>query len=254
MGVFKKEEALKVFYYLMSVDGEISSEELTFFDEVGQELLGEEYQGKKQSLIDDCNNQIHNNIDDSDVAYDLISEGVDKALRDTIGNPSQGVSPRLLVWNLLVMALSNDEYSKTERRLIKHIVRTHSIDSSVFLEMEQMIQTLNAVSNELRWLEDSNRPYAEIRPLVEENEKRQAVIRESARALIEDEVIPLEEENEDHLKAYWQEQKAKIEDRVNPVASEVAAQTEKLMGNVKEQSKNLFGNAKKLFVKKEKEE
>lgn len=254
MSVFSKKGALKAFWFLMAVDGEIAPEEIEQLNEIGLDLFGEEYESIRQELIDQCNSQIHNNIDADDVIYDLISEGVDEALQDRIGDPAEGVSPRLLVWNLLVLALSNDEYSKTERRLIKHIVRTNKIEPSVFMEMEQMIQTLNSIKKEISYLESSDRPYAEIRPIVEETEKRQSAIREAARALIEDEVIPMEEEHEDHLKAFLLEQKAKVEEKVNPLAAGAANQAGKLVGEVKEQSKNLFGNAKKLFKGKKEEE
>lgn len=250
MSVFTRTAAIKAFYYLMAVDGEVSGSELEQFGQIGQEILGEEFTNLKDELIDECNQMIHKTIDDSDEAYDLIAEGVDQALADRIGDPSEGVSPRLLVWNLLVMALSNDEYSKTERRLIKHIVRCYGIEKSVFLEMEQMIQTMNAVSQELQWLESSDKPYNEIRPLVSEMESRQALIRESARALIEDEIIPLEEENENHLKLYLNEKKAQVAEKVNPLAEEVGAKANEIATGVKDQAKNLFGNAKKLFKSK----
>ena len=48
---------------------------------------------------------------------------------------------RLLVWNMLVIAFSNKNYSSFERKLIKHIVRVWNMDRTVFLEMEQIIKT-----------------------------------------------------------------------------------------------------------------
>ena len=100
---------------------------------------------------------------------------------------------RLLVWNMLVIAFSNKNYSSFERKLIKHIVRVWNMDRTVFLEMEQIIKTHADIMAELEYTNQSNRPYSEVRPIVDELERRQKVVLNCAKQLIEDELyIPVE--------------------------------------------------------------
>lgn len=43
MKIIEKKNAMKVFYYLMAVDGEVSGNELDKFNEVGCEIDGERF-------------------------------------------------------------------------------------------------------------------------------------------------------------------------------------------------------------------
>ena len=44
------------------------------------------------------------------------------------------ITPKLLVWDLLTIAYSDESYDETERKLLKYIVRKLQIDKAVFLE------------------------------------------------------------------------------------------------------------------------
>lgn len=192
MIVFEKKAAIEVFYYLMSVDGEVTGDELECFDAIGSELDPEKFPEYREEVIARCRTQIRNVIDEED-HYDVISEGVDKALSHRVSDPEKGIAGRLLLWDLLVIAFANDSYSAQERRLIKHLVRTMEMDRTVFLEMEQIIKTSEAVEREIRWIQDTTRPYGQVRPVVEELERRRQVILTCARQLVDDErYIPVE--------------------------------------------------------------
>ena len=235
MRLFEVRDAIKVFFYLMAVDGNVSAKEIACLDEIGNELDGENYSTYKDAVIDECNEQLQNIIDEEDY-YEVALEGVDSALAHSSEDVTVGVSTRLLIWNMLVIAFSNDEYSKYERRLIKHIVRTTEPDKSVFLEMEQLIKTNIAVTKELEWIEQSQRPYSEIRPIVEELEKRRAVIIRSATELIQDSSY-LQIEKLDMPKSKIAEgmgkAAVKIGEVVNPVASTIGETADKLWGGAK---------------------
>ena len=192
MILFEKKAAIKAFYYLMAVDGAIAADEVTCFDEIGNELDPIEFPKYRDEVIDEYEQQIKTIIDDEDY-YEVILEGVDKALSAQTDTAENGVSVRLLVWNLLVIAFSNKNYSSFERRMIKHIVRVWNMDRTVFLEMEQIIKTHADIISELEWINQSNRPYSEVRPIVDELERRQKVVLNCAKQLIEDELyIPVE--------------------------------------------------------------
>ena len=198
--VIEKSSALKAFYYLLYLDGMSISVERKF-DEIGQELIGNEYLTVKHQIIEDCRKQIALTTIYED-PYDLIVEGLDIALSNKVKKVADGIVPRLIVWDMLCLANSDEKYSESENRLIAHVARILNVEKSVFLEMKQLISTAISTQKEREMLEMSNRPYNEIRPLVEEIEKRNSVVLDSARALIADEIIldePDDEENESAL-------------------------------------------------------
>ncbi len=231
MRIIAKKSAIKAFYYLMAVDGEVCGSELEKFNEIGNELDGDSFDKYKASLIKTCREQIDTAIGEGNY-YDVIQEGLDEALC-SVESQDQGIAARLLVWNMLAIAFSNDQYSDTERLMISHVVRTTKIDQSVFLEMEQLIKTAASVAKESEWIKGSDKPYAEVRPIVDELEKRQRVILESARALIEDEIEPNEPYRDDSNPGFFENAKAMIGEKVSPIASEIGAKTQKAIVEAK---------------------
>ena len=181
-------------------------------------------------------------------------EGVDKILFQELSEGELGISSRLLLWNLLVVAFCDGNYSIEERRLIKHIVRMLDIEKDIFLEMEQLMKANVAVGNELKAIERSDKPYNEIRPMVEELEKRREVIVTSAKALIEDELyIPvskmeiqknqmLEDTKEAAQKAASNVANfvSPLTNTVTPIATNINDQTKKLLGNIMTKKNKFF--------------
>lgn len=185
--IISKIGALKAFYYLMSVDG-VTSFEKERFHEIGLEILPDDFESIQEDIISECNYQIESVSKDYE-RYDIIQEGIDAALSDTVTDVESGVVPRLLVWNMLSLAHSDDDYSDNENRLIAHVTRILQIEKSVFVEMKQLISTISSVQKELELLTSSDRPYSEIKPLVDECENRRSTIMEAAKALIEDDIL-----------------------------------------------------------------
>lgn len=230
--MFTKRSAIEAFYYLMAVDGEISEDELSCFEGIGQNIDPENFSTYREDVISTCKLQMENLIDEEDF-YDVVSEGLDISLRSAGEDEERQITPRLLVWDMLVIALSNNNYSDYERRLIKHVVRTCHIEKSVFLEMEQMIQTNTAIDGELKYLEVSNRPYSEIRPVVDELESRRKVILDSANALIDDENYIAISKLSLPENTFFTDARDKIGTALNPVAEEISEKTGKFMENAK---------------------
>ena len=185
--VITREGALKAFYYFMAVDG-VTSFEQDRFEEIGMELLGESFASIKEEIISECESSLES-ITLEDERYDVIQESIDQALSDSVSNIEEGVVPRLLIWDMLTLAYSDSEYAEIENRLISHVARILKIDKSVFAEMKQLISVAFSVQEEKKVLENSTRPYSEIRPLVDEVEKRQQIIAEAAKALIADDIV-----------------------------------------------------------------
>lgn len=228
MKLISVKNAVAIFYYLMSVDNVITEVELQKLDEIGAEIDAEKYMSYRDDIIERCENQKLLVIDNEDY-YDVISEGVDKELYADISDDEGVIASRLLIWDLLVISYSDDEYHHDERRLIKHIVRISGIPTSVFLEMELLIRSAAEVENERKRLSTSDRPYSEIAPVIEELDRRVAYISESAKNLIDDEILtPSVEALEIKPTVFDQVEKAvapvgeQIKEKMEPVTSGIA--------------------------------
>ena len=216
MKIFETRSAIKTFYFLLAVDGTLDEVEITHFRTIGLSIDPGHFIEYSEDLEKECKSVFIGNDDDY---YDLISEAVDEALTHEATGDDQGITPRLLIWDLFAAAFSNKEYDESEKRLINHIARKTGVDKSIVLEMEQMMKTLTSIQNEIDWASQSTRPYPEIKPIIDELEKRQNVITESAEYLIADEI------DVDHPYEYkpdfFDKTKSKIDETIKPVTDKV---------------------------------
>ena len=114
----------------------------------------------------------------------MLQDGVEDALLMSRQTADSFITPKLLVWDLLTVAYSDESYDESERKLIKYIVRKTNIDKAVFLEMESSLLTLMDIEKELAWIKTTNRPYLVIEAMVNELADRKNVIFESVKDLI----------------------------------------------------------------------
>ena len=238
MRLFTGKGVLAAFYFLMAADGDISQIEIEKLDQIRKELELEDFTDYLEVLSENYEIITSAAFEDDDPC-DLIQEGIDAALKEEPKEGEKGISPRLLVWNLLVMACSDGVYHAQERRIIKHIVRTTGVEKSVFLEMEQLIQTAVAVEKEIAWLSSSQKPYAEIQPIVAELETRQNVILTEAKALLKDE----RESRIETLKYqpdFIDTAKKKVEETVAPVVDSIGKAVTPVVDKIGDQAGKLF--------------
>lgn len=174
--------ALKVFYYMMAADGKLFHGEEEKFDLIGQEI-SPEFEKIRADVIAECQQQLDKVIDSADY-YDVLQDGVEDAILSSAKTADSFITPKLLVWDLLTLSYSDEQYDETERRLLKYIVRKLDIDKAVFLEMESSIQTLMDLEKEQQWIKTTERPYLTIEAMVNEIEDRKHVIFDSVKALI----------------------------------------------------------------------
>lgn len=174
--------ALKIIYYMMAADGEIFHSEEEKFDAVGREL-DPAFADNKDSIVAECKAQL-NKVMDSDDYFDVLQDGVEDALLASRPSDDSFVTPKLLVWDLLTVAYSDEHYDEAERKLLKYIVRKANIDKAIFLEMESSIQTLLDIEKELSWIKTTNKSYLTIEAMVNELMDRKNVIFESVKDLI----------------------------------------------------------------------
>lgn len=216
MKIYATRSALKAFYFLLAIDGTIDEVELGHFHSIGLSIDPSHFLEYSDELENECK-LVFLNAEDEE--YDLISEAVDEALTHEASDDDQGLTPRLLVWDLFAAAFSNGVYDDSEKRLINHVARKTGIDKSIVLEMEQMMKTLASIQDEINWASQTTRPYSEIKPIIEELEKRQKVITESAEFLIADEI---DADNPYEYKPdFFDKTKSKIDEKVKPVTDKV---------------------------------
>ena len=186
-----QEDAVKIIYYLMAVDGEICQADERKFEDIAKEL-DSAFEFHRSKILETCKNQLSKARYGSEY-YNVIQEGVGAVIRDSrpldvmaaygLFQHSQ-IDNKVLVWNLLTIAFSDNRYSENERKLIKYVVRQLNLDEIFFLEMEYTIKALNAIENEKRWLRTTSKPYDKIERLIQELENREGVINNSINELI----------------------------------------------------------------------
>lgn len=174
--------ALKIIYFLMAADGEIFHSEEEKFDAIGKELTPD-FSDKKARIIAECQKSLDKVIDPEDY-YDALQDGVEDALLSSKETADAFITPKLLVWDLLTVAYSDESYNDVERRLLKYVVRKLDIDKAIFVEMESSMLTLMDIEKELNWIKTTNKPYLTIEAMVNELADRKNVVFESVKDLI----------------------------------------------------------------------
>ena len=227
MRIYETRSALTTFYFLLAVDGSIDGDELAHWHTIGQSIDPGHFDEYSDDIESECKFLADSAGDEQ---YDLISEAIDEALSHEAGENDQGLTPRLLIWDLFAAAFSNRHYDDAEKRLINHIARKAGVDKSIVLEMKQMMKTLTSIQNEIDWAGKTTRPYAEIKPIIDELEKRQNVITEAAEYLIADEI---DADNPYEYKPdFLDKTKSKIGAAVAPVASKAVEKTGEVFGKL----------------------
>lgn len=184
--------ALKAYYFLLAKDGSIDEKESECFHEICSAEMPNITEQFLEELKAECMEEMMQKpgAGDNDLLQTVLAEvSCEKAEQE-----EQFLPARFLVWNMLVLAHANKDYAETERKLIEQTSQSLDIERDIFMEMEQMAQTAAVLSKEKERLEQSNKPYCQIRPLVVEMEHRMAVILRAAKCLIDDEVDKVESE------------------------------------------------------------
>lgn len=174
--------ALKVIYYLMAADGEIFHGEEEKFDAIGKEL-DPNFAQNKAAIVDECKAKLAL-VESTDEDYaDALRSNVALAIfSDEAEEPF--IPSKLLIWDLLTVAYSDECFDKSEQSLIDYIVRILQLDKAVYLELQNSILTMFELKKELTWIKTTDRPYLKIELHVNEINNRKAAIMQSVLALI----------------------------------------------------------------------
>ena len=176
-------DSLKLIYCLMAADGSISPEEEEKFREIGTSLAAD-FEQWKDELTEDLSMKEAVLLDEEEY-FDFIRDYATDVIYKS-EDTGEGIGAKTLIWDLLVMAFSEGDYSANERRLIRFAAKALNIDPAIPLEMEQTLRTITALKKEEVWLKSMNRPYSVIEEQVNELKERRETIITGVHALIED--------------------------------------------------------------------
>ncbi len=180
----RSEDALKIMYYLIAADMSMKAEEMEMFDSIGREVQSD-YEAHRNEIIGSCNSVIVGTTD-PDEYYDIIHEQVSAAIHNSQNSAEGDIMPALLIWNMISIAFSENEYSALERRLIRSTARTLGLDEAVPKEMEAAARTMIALAKEEEILQASDRKFSEVKVHMDEIAERKQTVMENIKALMLD--------------------------------------------------------------------
>ncbi|MCR5061020.1 MAG: TerB family tellurite resistance protein [Saccharofermentans sp.] len=231
MKFLDKKGLIKAIYCMMAVNGEITEDELRKFDELGVEICGETFSSFKDSFIQECKEYLEEYWD-YEFFTDVVMELTDQIIEQA--EEKGRLASRFVIWNLFAIAYSDGSIDDKERRLIGHISRVIGMKRSVFVELEMLMKTSMDLENELRWLQQSSRPYTEIKPLVDEIELRRKNLMKAVKAMINDEVY----EFRVYGKVKEPKEKSAVAKMVDETTSKISGVAETATSSVKQAFKN----------------
>lgn len=161
----KQRDAVKIYYYMIAVDGEIKESEIEKFKEIGMQTDAS-FLDYSEKVIAECGQQLEKVIDE-DEYLEVIEEEIDKIFDkddqlffseddDFFENDvfSKKIEASNVLWNLLCIATSDKEYSSEEQKLIRYLVRKLKIDKDVYMEMENAMKAIQNIDRTIAMLSD----------------------------------------------------------------------------------------------------
>lgn len=182
-GTLSPHDSASVYYYLMSADGELADSEMERFHSICDDAgIDDEH---RESLTAICNDHM---MAHASVISPLVTTMA--CVDDVLASPSDlnrdetPISSRLLIWNMIAIAHSDESFDDIERELINHVADKLDVGRALVLEMEQSITALTDLEREEQWVKTTNRPYMVIEGIVAEIEHRKEVVFEGVQTLI----------------------------------------------------------------------
>lgn len=174
---------LEMIYLMVHVDGQIDRAEQAKLDEIGLQMM-EDYPTAKEEVLKECN-QILKEEATLEAMYDVVLSSMNRVLEKAKGMENGLFAPKLLVWDLLMIACSDGSFDENERRLLMYIAHSLGVDKDTILEMEDHYLTLVDLDREKEWLKSTNRSYLEIEKQLTQIKKRSDDVQNHIKTLIE---------------------------------------------------------------------
>ena len=191
--LFSVRDALRIMYCLMLIDGTVIAEEEAKFSEIGL-AYDQDFDIYKKQLIDECVTAAQTESaqgvefvsiesEDSEEYYEQLHNYVGDLIQEENFYRTEGIRAKELIWNLLAIAYSEDEYSETEKQLIRFVAEKSGVDHTTLLEMEHELTSLIEIEKEEEALK-SGSPSTEVEEKLTLLEARKNTILQGIDALI----------------------------------------------------------------------
>ena len=178
------ENALKIMYLMMACDNSVNREETDKFDLIARDMLQDRYSEKEQIVL--WCKEVISSVEEKEDYYDTIRDSIARVMQEAMSLNDGTIDSKILLWNLVVIAYSDGEYSVDEGKILRFVAKTMGIDKAFIPEMESSIQALQAIEAEEKFLKSSDRRYEKIELELNELADRKATIIRGIHALILD--------------------------------------------------------------------
>lgn len=180
---FNREDAVKILYCIMAVDGTLESSEHEKLLSIGTDMI-DDFKDKENDLMHDLE-VITPETSGEDYYYDL-RDKVNDCIDHSVSSENNDIDGKMLLWNMLAIALSDDSYSEYEKKLIHYTAKKINIADSIVQEMEISADTIEAIERESDWLSKQDEKYSVVASKLEMLEKRKKAVMDGVVALLKD--------------------------------------------------------------------
>lgn len=211
----RENDAVRLAYYLMAVDGHISECEKEYFEEVAKgfgvtdtyvleetredveeileltsnlKIIYNLIERSVSKLIESMKNKENNSSYDNITEYNLSIYDIEDNISTEEFLSVNYITPNILLWNLMTMAIKDLDYSENERMLIKYIAGKLNVDETFLVEMDNSIRALYAVQNDLNWIKDNVKDQSEFSNLKRGLLNRMITIEDGIKLFINEEM------------------------------------------------------------------
>lgn len=192
------EDELKIYYLFTLIDGKSTEEENVKFRQLCYATEFGDYDHEK--IIKECEEMLENckSVDEYTI-LDKISEVVNWSDGFTgvfTNNCRFSKKDRQrIIWNLISLAYTDNEFSEIERKAIDLWAEKFKIPDEVYQEMFDTAQTMLDLTNLKEQLKSTSKPYNEINKQVKKVDQRIKELYESVGTLISLSYIESQTEN-----------------------------------------------------------
>lgn len=172
---------LILIYLLMSVDGNVSKEELEKFYELVKQFGVE----SEERAIIDIAKRILSQVEPEDLCLGKVNELYER-YSITYSSWSYPKEDKQLLWTMINMAFVDGEFSANEKKFIfECFCKDKKIKFSIIDEMTETAKTLYSIYSYRDWLKvNSKKSYSETEAIINELDKNQKVLEENVLELI----------------------------------------------------------------------
>ena len=174
--------SMKIIYYLMAADGRIFHNEQEKYEEIGRGL-DPGFDAVRDEIIASCDPEPDRSLEPEAYMHSLM-DGIRAAVLEGINQETASIAPKVLVWDLLIIAYSDGYYDPRERRLVRYTVKKLEIDIELFMRMEIGFLEMMHLDSELDWIRTQEHPRLQMKAIARELEAQKAAIFEEMKEII----------------------------------------------------------------------